>query len=38
MTEKTFRFTKRLLMVLSAVLSVILVLFLEVSLKGMTHV
>jgi hypothetical protein len=38
MTKKTFKFTKRLLMVLSAALSFVLVFFLEVSLKGTTHV
>jgi hypothetical protein len=38
MTKKTFRFTKRLLMVLSIALSLVLVLVLEVSLEGMTHV
>jgi hypothetical protein len=38
MTEKAFRFTKRLLMAISVALSVILVFVLEVGLKGMTDV
>jgi len=38
MTKKTFRFTRRLLMVLSAALSLALVVFLEIKLEGMTHV
>jgi hypothetical protein len=38
MTQKTFSFTKLLLMVLSAALSSGLVFFLEIGLKGMTHV
>ena len=31
MTEKTFKFTRQLLMLLSAMLSVVLVIFLEAS-------
>jgi len=38
MNKTTFKFTKRLLMVLSAVLSLALVLFLEMNLEGTTHV
>ena len=38
MTKKTFKLTKRLLMVLSAALSMALVLFLEMNLEGTTHV
>jgi len=38
MTQKTFRATKLLLMVLSAALSIALVFFLEMSQNGMTHV
>jgi len=38
MTQKTFRFTKLLLLALSAALSVALVFFLEMNLKEMTHV
>ena len=38
MTKKTFKFTRRLLIVLSAALSLALVLFLEVGPEGITHV
>jgi alpha-N-acetylglucosamine transferase len=38
MTKKTFRFTKRLLMVLSVSLCLALVLVLQMNLEGVTHV
>ena len=38
MTKKTFTFTKRLLMILSAALSLVSVVLLETNLKGVTHV
>jgi hypothetical protein len=38
MTKKTFTFTKRLLMVVSAALSLASVALLETNLKGVTHV
>jgi len=38
MTKKTFNFTKRLLMVLSAALPLALVEFLDMNLEGITHV
>jgi hypothetical protein len=37
MTKKTFRFTKRMLIILSAALPLFLVFFLEIGLKGTTH-
>jgi hypothetical protein len=38
MTKKGFRFTKRLLMILSVVLSLAFVMVLQVSLEEVTHV
>jgi hypothetical protein len=38
MTKKRFRFTKRLLMILSVVLSLAFVMVLQVSLEEVTHV
>lgn len=38
MTHKIFKFTRRLLMVLSAALSFALILFLQMSLSGAPHV
>jgi len=38
MTKKTFRSTKNLLMILSVALALFLVFFLEIGLKGTTHV